>query len=443
MAGPALICVNRLRRRNRSRPWWACKARGSSWPRCSCRSRSPDDRDGLARVELKAHAVHGPHVPDPGKTQPAQFKPGVKILHFAAAAGQCPSGYPSSYSQHLTVPAVREFNERAAPAHRAKRAGHRSAKRHPWGGSIKLGGWPGMNSSSSPPAAWARWPSAFASRDARRFVVKLGRRWSARRFARRTSRPHRRPVRWRCAMSWVMRMNVVPNSFDPLQDVHQVGLGEHVQRRRGLVQDDDSGLGDQRHGDRHPLAHAAAQLKGITVEKVDGHARRPGPLPGPASSASCFAMPARWTSSGSAIWSAILTTGLRAFCAACGTSAILVQRTSRRNRSSGRRHDVLPVEDDRGPGTPGRCGEAAAGSPWPRSSCRSPIRRRRPGYSALPSVEAHVVYGLQIPWRGAKVQAEVFDLEKAVDAHRASQPPESWVENAVQGEAHMEKPSPV
>ena len=49
----------------------------------------------------------------------------------------------------------------------------------------------------------------------------------------------------------------------PLQPVHQgedLGLDRHIQRRRGLIRDQQLRLTGQRHGNHHPLPHAARQL---------------------------------------------------------------------------------------------------------------------------------------------------------------------------------------
>jgi len=60
--------------------------------------------------------------------------------------------------------------------------------------------------------------------------------------------------------------------FHPLEQVHDIGLGQHVQGGGRLVQDHQVGHRHQRHGDGHPLAHPAAQLEGVAVDKIDRHA---------------------------------------------------------------------------------------------------------------------------------------------------------------------------
>src|SRR5438094_1138847 len=53
-----------------------------------------------------------------------------------------------------------------------------------------------------------------------------------------------------------------------LQEVDDVRLGHHVQRGRGLVQDDDLGFEDERHRDDDPLLHAPAEFVGIPTGDV-------------------------------------------------------------------------------------------------------------------------------------------------------------------------------
>ena len=70
-------------------------------------------------------------------------------------------------------------------------------------------------------------------------------------------------------MSWVMRIKVVLVSLlDPLQDVHQVGLGEQVQSGGRLIQHHQLRIGGQGHGDGCPLPHTAAQFKGVAEAAI-------------------------------------------------------------------------------------------------------------------------------------------------------------------------------
>ena len=47
--------------------------------------------------------------------------------------------------------------------------------------------------------------------------------------------------------------------------MNDLGLHGHVQRRRGLVRDEQSGIHQQRHPDAGALAHSAAELVGVVV----------------------------------------------------------------------------------------------------------------------------------------------------------------------------------
>jgi hypothetical protein len=51
----------------------------------------------------------------------------------------------------------------------------------------------------------------------------------------------------------------------PLDEVEDLGLDRHVERRRRLVGDDQLGVVDERHGDHHALAHAARELVRVGV----------------------------------------------------------------------------------------------------------------------------------------------------------------------------------
>ena len=59
---------------------------------------------------------------------------------------------------------------------------------------------------------------------------------------------------------------------EPLLELHDlrqdVPLHHHVERGGRLVHDDDLGVGGQRHGDHHPLPHAAGQLVRVGAEPV-------------------------------------------------------------------------------------------------------------------------------------------------------------------------------
>jgi hypothetical protein len=57
---------------------------------------------------------------------------------------------------------------------------------------------------------------------------------------------------------------------DVLQQTDDLRLHRHVQRRRGFVSHDQLGLGRQRQGNHHALAHAAGELVGIVVDALLG-----------------------------------------------------------------------------------------------------------------------------------------------------------------------------
>ena len=59
-------------------------------------------------------------------------------------------------------------------------------------------------------------------------------------------------------------------------------LGDHVQRGGRLVQDHHLRLQGQRHGDHHPLAHAAGQLVRVAAEPVGGDPDHAEQFAGPA-----------------------------------------------------------------------------------------------------------------------------------------------------------------
>ena len=70
-----------------------------------------------------------------------------------------------------------------------------------------------------------------------------------------------------------------------LQQLQDLGLDGHVERRGGLVGEDERRVAGQRHGDHDPLAHAAAELVRVLAKPPlrvrDPHQRedlrRPGP----------------------------------------------------------------------------------------------------------------------------------------------------------------------
>ena len=55
-------------------------------------------------------------------------------------------------------------------------------------------------------------------------------------------------------------------ALEPVDQGQDLGLNRHVERRGGLVGDEQARLAGHRHGDDHALAHAAGQLVRILVE---------------------------------------------------------------------------------------------------------------------------------------------------------------------------------
>ena len=59
-----------------------------------------------------------------------------------------------------------------------------------------------------------------------------------------------------------------------LNQVKDLGLDGHIQRRRGLVGDEQLRIAGQGDGNHHPLFHAAGKLVGVLVDAVSGDAHR-------------------------------------------------------------------------------------------------------------------------------------------------------------------------
>ena len=64
-------------------------------------------------------------------------------------------------------------------------------------------------------------------------------------------------------------------SGDLLQQLDHLRLGDGVQRRRRLVQDENLGVVGQSHGDEHPLLLPAAQLVGVGCTFLRRESHRP------------------------------------------------------------------------------------------------------------------------------------------------------------------------
>jgi hypothetical protein len=89
----------------------------------------------------------------------------------------------------------------------------------------------------------------------------------------------------------------------PAHEPEDLGLDRDVERRGGLVGDEEMWVERERHGDHHALAHAARELVGIFVESClrgrDAHAAQH--VDG--SDAASRRDTSRWRTIASAIWS--------------------------------------------------------------------------------------------------------------------------------------------
>ena len=92
-----------------------------------------------------------------------------------------------------------------------------------------------------------------------------------RRSCRRTSRTTRSATSATTPMSCVISMTAEPKSRRSVADqLEDLRLDRHVERRRRLVGDQEVGVARERHRDHHALAHAARELVRVVV---DAHAR--------------------------------------------------------------------------------------------------------------------------------------------------------------------------
>ena len=169
----------------------------------------------------------------------------------------------------------------------------------------------------------------------------------SRRSRPRTSRrPGRTPAR-RPGRSWVTRITVRPSSWPSVvaqvdEQLEDLRLHHHVERRRRLVGEQHLRRAGERHRDRRPLPHAARELVRVPVGPVARDADELEQLAAPAPAPPCrSASPC--SSIGSAIWSPIVFTGLKAFIAPWKTIAMSFQRCGLIDVLAAR-EDVLAVE---------------------------------------------------------------------------------------------------
>ena len=98
--------------------------------------------------------------------------------------------------------------------------------------------------------------------------------------------------------------------YDVADQVEDLGLNRHIERRGGLIGDQDSRPAGNRHCDHDALAHSAGKLVRIGLRPLlrIGYADRTQQLD---SGASASALVADWCSMmASAIWSPTVKTGL-------------------------------------------------------------------------------------------------------------------------------------
>ena len=136
------------------------------------------------------------------------------------------------------------------------------------------------------------------------------------------------------------------------QQVEDLRLHRHVQRRRRLVGNDERRPAGQRDGDHHALPHAARQLVRVVVDALlgIGDAHRAQQLDRTSRAPPCVpASPC--TRSASAIWAPTRITGLSAAIGSWKTKPMPAPRTCRIS-SSGRGQQIAALEQDAPAGDP-------------------------------------------------------------------------------------------
>ena len=194
-------------------------------------------------------------------------------------------------------------------------AGQRGWKRQPGGGVRRSGGEPGIVPRSRRPAC--------TSGNARRSICVYGWRGDPidppdRPLLGDPARVHdHHPVAGLGEHRQVVgdederEAELLPQVLEELQDLR---LDHDVERRRRLVADDDRRVAGKRHRDHRPLAHAARQLVRVRLRPRPRDPDQLQELAGPLARPAAFDRPRR-SIIGSAIWSPIRWTGLRAFIA--------------------------------------------------------------------------------------------------------------------------------
>ena len=260
------------RRRRLQRPAFAA-------PRC----RGPPPRPGRHRTS-SSRASERPVVdlPQPDSPTSDSVSPALQLeaellhrVHLARHAAEQAAGQRKARDQalHAAAPARRSW--RTVSAALSGRPPSRGASpRHVEAGRQVAG-------PASRPAA-ARPPAAPGYRVARGWAKSAWQSPSST-FSPRYITSTRSAISATTPMSCVMKITrhgqLALQLLDQRQDLR---LDGHVQRRGGLVGDQQRGLAGQRHGDHHALAHAARQL----VRMAAQHACAPrGCAPGPACAA--------------------------------------------------------------------------------------------------------------------------------------------------------------
>ena len=129
--------------------------------------------------------------------------------------------------------------------------------------------------------------------------------------------------------------------------VQNLRLGGHVQRRRRLIGDKSWAAGE-RHGDHGALAHAAAQLEGISVESLSGLGMPTGCSRSIARSRASSLLTGWCSRIASMIWLPMVCTGLKEVIGSWKIRAISPPRMARISSPAGR------AWPGRSPARPGR-----------------------------------------------------------------------------------------
>ena len=70
-------------------------------------------------------------------------------------------------------------------------------------------------------------------------------------------------------------------SSKPFEELEDLSLDHHVERRHGLIRDDEARVAGERHRDHHPLAHSSGELVWIVIDPLARDAAQLEELTGP------------------------------------------------------------------------------------------------------------------------------------------------------------------